>query len=351
MSKPSRAPLRRCAGAAAAVAAFAAGCSAPGESLESVPEVALTSVGVPLHGPVWSYRHQTLVALTDDQRLAQVSGAGRPGTARTRSSEPLQAGRNLQISQKDDGQVFVPQPQRARVAVVDLATLRTVEDFEAGPAPSYLSEDAGQRVLLVLSADGSSVTPVEQYGYTQLPTATVSGAPAETIDGANRGREIAYHLYGASGIRHHKGPSSPAEERGSLAMDVVASAGDGTKVTRSYVAARDDSVLYAVDSGRGGYGLQVVGRAELPSAPIRYLSTDDTRVYAATDRDVVVLQTASVAGYRNERIPILRVIDYRSGLPAGAKSAPPSGMAIGPHRVYLTLAGQPHVISVAKPRL
>lgn len=49
---------------------------------------------------------------------------------------------------------------------------------------------------------------------------------------------------------------------------------------------------------------------------------------------------------------MIRVIDYRSALPGGAVgSARPSGMAIGPHRVYLTLAGAPYVISVAKPHL
>ncbi|EUA34609.1 hypothetical protein I552_5398 [Mycobacterium xenopi 3993] len=33
------------------------------------------------------------------------------------------------------------------------------------------------------------------------------------------------------------------------------------------------------------------------------------------------------------------------------RSAPVSGMAVGPHRVYLTLAGTPYVLSVAKPHL
>jgi len=39
-------------------------------------------------------------------------------------------------------------------------------------------------------------------------------------------------------------------------------------------------------------------------------------------------------------------------LPAGpARDAPLSGLAVGPHRVYLTVAGQPYLISVAKPPL
>lgn len=327
-----------------------AGCAAPGVSLESEPDVALWSVAAPLRDPVWSYRAHALVGLTGDHRLAEVTAGDRPGDAKTRMSAPMAVGRNLQISQKDDRIVFVPQPERGRVAEVDLESLRQVGDFDAGPAPAYLSEDAGLRTLLALSSDGRSVTPVDQYGFRKLPTAPVAGDPAETIDGANRGRELDYHVYAPSGIRHYKGSSSPAEERGSLRMNVAVSAGDGAAVTRSYVAGRDDNTLYAVDSRRGGEGLTVLASTRLPS-PIRELGTDDTRIYAATDHEVVVLETASFTGFPARSIPVIRVIGYRAGLPPAAQAAPVSGMAIGPHRVYLTLADAPYVVSVAKPRL
>ena len=120
------------------------------------------------------------------------------------------------------------------------------------------------RILLALSADGRSVTPVDQYGLRKLPTARIPNDPADSIDGANRGREIDYHLYGPSGIRYYEGPSSPPEEQGSLHMDVAVSAGDGTAVERSYVAGHDSNVLYALDSRRGEDGLQVLGSAGLP---------------------------------------------------------------------------------------
>lgn len=341
---------RRWSVAVAAGIVAIAGCSAPGSSLESAPAVSLAAVGATLHDPVWSYHDDDLLGLTEDHRLAAITYTG-PGTAHTRLSAPMGSGRNLQISQKDDRHVFVPQPERGKVAVVDIATLQPVADFDAGPAPSYLAEDAGMRVLLALAADGSSVTPVDQYGFRKLPTATYTGESADTIDGSNRGRAIEYHLYGASGIRYYKGSTSPPEERGSLPMAVAVWAGDGTQVTRSYVAGRDDKVLYAVDSRRGGEGLEVLARTEL-SSPIRYLGTDDTRIYAATDRDVTVLETASFTGFPNGSIRVIRTIDYRTGLPAGpVASAPLSGMAIGPKRVYLTLRDQPYVISVAKPHL
>lgn len=141
----------------------AAGCAAPGTPSESSPEVQLWRVGAVLHAPVWSYHSDTLVAITDDHRLAEVGAGTRPGEATTRLSAPMAVGRNLQISQKDDRVVFVPQPERGRVAGVDLETLRQVVDFDAGPAPAYLAQDAGLRMLLALDSDGTSATPVDEY--------------------------------------------------------------------------------------------------------------------------------------------------------------------------------------------
>ncbi len=194
-----------------------AGCAASGASLESTPDVVLWSVAAPLRAPVWSYHAHALVALTGDRRVAEVTAGDRPGDAHTRFSAPMAVGRNLQISQKDDSVVFVPQPERGRVAEVDLESLRQVGDFDAGPAPAYLSEDAGLRTLLALSSDGTSVTPVDQYGLRKLPTARITGDPADSIDGANRGREIEYHAYAPSGIRHYQGPSSPPRSAGRCA--------------------------------------------------------------------------------------------------------------------------------------
>ncbi|MCV7258073.1 hypothetical protein [Mycobacterium shimoidei] len=340
--------------ATAAVAVVVGGCSSP-QQPESTPEVTLVEVGAALHSPIWSYGDHTLLALTDDRRLAKISGAESSAavhTAQTALSTPLDAGRNLQISQMDDRYVYVPEPRRNRVAVVDIASLQSVGDFDAGPAPDYLSEDAGMRILLALSADGSSVTPVEEHGYRKLATADITGGRADSIDGSNRGRLIDYHVYGPSGIRYYKGPSSPPEERGALAMDVAASAGNSTKVTRIYVADHRHGLLSAIDSRREGQGMELVGQAQVSSSPIRYIGTDDTRIYAVTDHELVTLEIASFAGYPNYKMNVIHTVDYRSNLPAGqAKSAALSGIAVGPHRVFLTLRGTNYVVGVAKPHL
>jgi hypothetical protein len=322
---------------------------APGTAVETSPEVSVMTVGAPLRDPVYSYRDHALVGITDDGRVAEITNLSRAG-ATTRLSPPMAVGRNLQISQKDAGHVFVPQPQRGKVAVLDLTTLRQVDEFGAGPAPAYLSENAGMRVLLALSADGSSVTPVDEYGFRKLATAEIPGDPSTTIDGANRGRDIEYHVYGPSGIRFYRGPTSPPEELGWLNMDVVAAAGDGAAVTRSYVARPDSDLIYCVDLRRVGKGLKVRAATQLSSS-IRRIGTDDTRIYAATDRELVALETVSFMRFEADNIPVLRTTNYRAALPKSQRSAPVSGMAVGPHRVYITFAGTPLVVSVAKAHL
>lgn len=335
---------------ATAVGMFAcAGCSPP--ISQSTPAAVSVQVSTPLHAPVFSYATGALLALTDDGRLAAVDHPDNPDTVATRLSAPLDAGRNVQISRADDRTVFVPQPARDRVAAVELTGLRQVGDIDAGPAPAYLSEDSGMRVLLALSADGSTVTPVEEFGLRKLPGAQVFAGATGVIDGANRGRAIEYHVYGSDGISYYKGASSPPEQRGHYDAEVIAAAGDGTAASRVYLTDASGDTLYAVETARGGHGLQMVGRSSI-SSPIRYLGSDDTRVYAATNARVTVFESATFTGYPHASIPVLRDIDYRAGLPSGpARSAPLSGMAIGPDRIYLTLVGQPVLVSVAKPPL
>ncbi|MGA8546821.1 MAG: hypothetical protein WB785_16385 [Mycobacterium sp.] len=328
----------------------AAGCVAPGTAVETEPEVSVTTVGAMLRDPVWSYSNDALVGLTDAGRVAEITDLVHSGHAKTRLSAPIAAGRNLQISRKDDQHVYVPQPQRGKVAVLDLGTLRQVDEFDAGPAPAYLSEDGGMRVLLALSADGSSVTPVDEYGFRKLPTAKINGDPSDTIDGANRGRDIEYHVSGPSGIRFYRGPSSPPEKLGSIPMGVASSAGDGAAVTRSYVARPNGDIIYVIDLRRAGKGLKVRAATQLPS-PIRRIGSDDTRIYAATDREVATLETNSFMRFEADIIPVLRITNYRTALPESQRSAPLSGMAVGPHRVYLTFKGTPLVVSVAKPHM
>ena len=136
-----------------------------------------------------------------------------------------------------------------------------------------------------------------------------------------------------------------------MPMDVGPSAGDGTAVTRSYVARRDDDMLYVIDSAARRKGLEGVGPRPGCRRRSGEIGSDDTRIYAATDHEVVALETNRFMRFEHDIIPVLRITNYRTALPESQRSAPLSGMAIGPHRVYLTFEGTPLVVSVAKPHL
>ncbi|WP_156628531.1 hypothetical protein [Mycobacterium sp. 1274756.6] len=345
---PARAA--RALAVAAVAAATVVGCTSAESDWESSPPVTVAATAQPLRAPAWSAALSALVALTDDGRLARVDEPDDPDRVGTAVSGPLAAGDNLRISGIDPHRVFVPRPDRQTVTLMDLDTLRPVEEVRAGPAPNSVDANAGLRVLLVLSEDGRSVTPVDEHGLAALPTATVEGAAAESVIGSARGRRVDYHLFHRGGVRHYRGAERSPEQLGALAVPVAAAAADHTKTTRSYVAAGD--TVRAVESQRGGDGLAVIGEVAVPAGSVRYLAADDTRLYIATDRALVVARTASFTGYPDGAIPIIRVIDYRDELPAGpARSAEPSGLAVGTHRVYLTLAGQPYLVSIAKPGL
>ena len=60
-------------------------------------------------------------------------------------------------------------------------------------------------------------------------------------------------------------------------MAVAVAAGDEAQVTRSYVASRDDDVLYAVDSRQGGEGCKGGERPTAVGHP--FSGSGDTRIY------------------------------------------------------------------------
>jgi hypothetical protein len=339
---------------AGAVLALSA-CSAPGAQLEAKVPVAVLKIAAPIHEPVYSFAADTLLGLTDDNRVAGVHVDGPADSpADTSFSQPLgEVGRNIQISPSHDDIVLVPQPTLGRVAVLRADTLEHVADLPAGQSPAYLSQDAGAQYLLAMSADRSTVTAVDLHRNDVLGSQTLAaaGTAEAKIEGSRRGRVVEFHVVSANGIAYYKGHSMPAEKRGELDIAVAAAVSDPTKVTRAYIAEQGTDRLLAVDVKRGGDGLEVVGQATL-GEPVRRVAVDDTRVYAATDTTLVVLRTNSFGGYPGGDIPIIRTFDYRGELrssPAG--SAPLSGIAAGRHHVYLSLEGVPYVIRVAKPHV
>src|SRR5699024_4022607 len=111
-------------------------------------------------------------------------------------------GENIAISPSDRARVFVPQPARDRIVGLDLPELTSSGPLAGGHEPSYVSVDAGSRVLLAISEDGTAITSVDLHNDTKLPDQSVPAGPGATVDGPERGRLIDYHVTGPGGIIH-----------------------------------------------------------------------------------------------------------------------------------------------------
>lgn len=342
--------VRRAGAVLVAVVLGLSGCASPGDRLEASDPVIVQQVDAALHAPLWSYRHDVLLGLTDDGRVAEVGGLGSADTTHTDFSAPLSdVGRSLEITPLDESVVYVPQPASGHVTGLRIGDLVPESTLDAGPAPSYLASNSGSRTLLSLSADGSTVTPVDLHRTRVLPATRVDARPDAQVEGAARGRRLDFHVADTGGVAHFVGVDPPAERSGNLDLSVAALVGDGAKVSRLYVAQRDSGRLVAVDSDTDEKGMRVVASADL-GEPVRFVATDDTRVYAVTDHRVVVLAAHSFDGFSGGVIPVIREFDYRAALPESAKTAPVSGLAASTDRVYLTLAS-PWVVGVAKPKV
>ncbi len=353
--------VRRVAAVAVVGLPVVAGCSAPYAAPASAAPVVVLRIATPVHEPVWSDSAQVLLALTADSRIARIDPGGSPDTAAaaptttpvpTVLSGPFpDVGKNISISPTGADVVYLPQPELDRVAMVSVADLRQVGTIAAGPSPSYVAADFGSKVLLALSEDGSTATPVDLQDGTVLPSQDMRAGPAAELNGPKRGRLVEYHVAGPEGITHYKGGPLSVADQGEIAIDAEKTTGDLVKVSRLYVAERGTDRLLAVDSKRGDDGLELVGQAGV-GEPVHYLGADETRIYAATENKVVVFETDSFEGYRNGVIPVVETVDFRSALAGdAARNAPLSGLAVGRDHIYLTLQGQPYVLAVAKPRI
>lgn len=320
------------------------------------PEARVTAlhVEVPVKEPVWE-RGSVYALAEGSPQVVKVDPVepqqpGAPPAARTTLSEPLpDVGENIATSLKVRGAVYVPQPSLDRVAVLGLRDLRERGTFPAGPKPSWVDVDQGSQLLLALSEDGSTVSGVWLRGLSPIPSHEVDAGPEAELDAAKRGRLVDYHVAGPEGIAHYKGAAGGVEQKGEIAVGAHKSTGDETKATRLYVVEEGTRHLLAVGTKPAADGLAVAAEADL-GEPVEHIGVDATRIYAATANKLVVLETDSYEGYTGQGFSIVDTIDFRTVLHREAlRSAPLSGLAVGDDRVYLTLEGEPYVVSIAKP--
>lgn len=325
------------------------GCAGSAEHAASTSrQMSLLRIAAPLEEPVWADHDGVLLGLTESgtrvEKVAPAPDADKADSSLSRVFADI--GKNVAPSIPDKGVAYVPQPERGTVAVLRTSDLHQVDTLRDGPAPAYLSTDVGANALLALSANGRTVTGIDVYDHRRIASMPVDATPQAEVDGPQRERLIEYHVSGPAGIVHVK----DGERLGTMQIPVAAAVSDETKVSRLYAAEQGTHRLLAVDSHRWGEGLHVVGQADL-GAPVRYLGVDEYMIFAVAGDRLVVLETNSFEGYASGKIPVYKVIRFREGLPRRLRDAPVSGLAVGPHRVYLTFARQPYVESIAKPSI
>jgi hypothetical protein len=337
-----------------ASAASATACSSA--SADTPPAIVVAHIRTPISEPVWSARTHAIYALARDgsvvSRVVPATAATRTPRWRQAWSTPLDdLGRNLEADAAGDDNLYVPRPDAGRVTVIDDRTLRPVAGFPAGGGPSYVSTDSGSDHLLVLDADGSTVTPVDLHTRVAMPARSVEATSGSVVEGATRGRRIDFYVAGTSGIAHYKWTFGGIRVDGRLPIPASEAVGDKVKTSRLYVAVDGTDRLIAVDLGRGGTGLRTVAATGL-DGPIVALATGEDRLYAATDSRLYVFASDSFSGFDGGRFRILEVVDFASALHrAAGGAAAVNGLTVGDRRAYLTIADRPLIISIAEPPL
>lgn len=319
------------------------GLAACGPAELAQPEVKVIHVAAPMREPVWSDHAKALLGLTEQGSRVEKVDPDRHDRSSLSAALP-DVGANVVAGLPSQSRAYVPQPGLGRVAVLDVPTLRQIGTLQVGPAPNYLATDVGASILLALSRNGTRVTGTDLRDSTVVATQRVHAGSDAALVGPARERLVEFHLTGPNGIVHYQ----DGEQLGRLPVPASDAAGDEWKVTRIYVAELDRDRVVALDSTRSQDGLEVVGHADL-GAPVSYVGADDFFVYALAGSKLVVLNANSFEGFAGGTMSIKKTIDLRPHLPAALRGASPSGLAVGADRVYVSYAGQPYIVGVAKP--
>lgn len=331
-------------------------CSSGGTGRDHGPEVLVLPTSAPVEAPVWSDEAHALFGLTQNgSRIARIEPAnessGPERTKTTLSQTYADLGENVEEGAGHGGELYVPQPTLGQIAVLNDETFGLMRTISIGSQPTYVAVDSGSDHLLVLNKARSTVTPIDLHDYSVSATEAVQASPGAEMDASKRGRRIDFYLAGQAGITHYKRTFGVLRNMGGIGVQAESVAGDLTKTSRIYVAERGANRLLAIDSKPGGDGLRVVASNDM-GAPVSFVGADQTRVYVATEDRLVVLKANSFEGYPDGTFSTLATIDFRPMLKGiTAQDGALSGLAVGPHRVYLTLVGEPSIVSIAKPAI
>ena len=332
----------------------ATGCASVGaETFDARGEVSLLRADAPLREPTWVGHENVLLALAaDEPRVvkldpgAEVPAADAPGEGAVVASEGLEdVGENLVTYHRKPGQVYLPQPDLDRVAVMDVANLSVEETLKMGDAPPLeAATQLNSDTLFTLSRDGSNVTAFDLEGGEILDEVGVGAGEGAMLEAFEKAQTPSFWVANRDGVSFYHGDPAPIRRLTGEKIAVNDIAVDHESSQRAYVAEAGTGRVVALEGDQEGLlegELLEVAERDL-GEEVRHVETTTTEVYAATENRLFVL--------RREDLGVEETVDFREPIEDEApKSAPVSGMAVGEENVYLTLQGQPYVLSVDKP--
>ncbi len=323
--------------------------SAAGGSGSDERNVVVLNVETRLRAPVWSPEEGAIFALgRDGQRLLKVDvsrGGFNPDAERPQavaSAEELDgaAGKSLVLEKdREPDRIYVPVPEKDEVFVLEPDDLLEVQTFEAGESPARLAlEPRGAGTLFALSESGRTLTAVDLAGHEVVAEAEV-GVREATLLGTYRGfDDFRVWVAGPGGVALHGGAS--LEPRATAQIEATSLAVGTGEAERAYVGEVGSGRVLAVEFAPDGE-LEVVAARDV-GAEARYLESEEDRLYAATDNELVVLD--------GDGLKPIASVDLRPALNRKSiAKANLSGLAVGEEHVYLTLERKPYVLQVEKP--
>lgn len=357
-----RRPVRWSIGLLIATSAFfLVGCGGEegaGDALDK--QVVSLEAEVALRDPVYDPATSSVFALDEGgDRLVKLeveepeggffgSGAQDPRlVARSEDLEGDSSGENLALDSAREGRAFVPQPDLDHVQVMQTDDLLDVRTFDAGEPAARVVLSGPRDAIYALSTDGKTVTSVSLDTFDPVAEKRVQGSEGTLIEtppfeGPLSGNTDVFWLAGPEGISLHDFASGP-DPRGSLSLNAAALAVDAEDAERAYASEAGTGRVVAVEP-EGDGGLGIVAEMDL-GEEILYLAAEPGRLYAATPSKLVALDSAT--------LEIIRSVELSAGggegTGASTEGPEPSGIAVGEEGVFVTLAGEPRMLLVAKP--
>ena len=320
-------------------------------------ETVLLRLDAPLRDPHWTEGQDFALALREDepQVVKLPASAGASGETAlgpdviTPSGELEGTPESMAPNPGRASEAYLTQPGLDRVVLMDTSDLRTVRGFDFDEPPRWVAVHPGSQTLFALSEDGTavSVLDLEDPGNMDIEEPgvpvdlSVDAGEGARIDAPERGLEPQFWLWGPEGISHYAG--SPPELKVSLPMNARSFALDADTAQRAYVGEGGSGRVVAVKGDAAGMlngELREVAEQDL-GGTAEYLATEELWLIAAT-RDKLFQM-------KHEDLTVVESTDFRSYLrQEGLGEARVSGMTVTRDRVYLTLEGEPYMLSIPR---